>query len=70
MEDRSGEQARLISAVEAREEFDQLDDGYWYYFPSKTGALSAQVLRAVAIELDIRNYAWDNQVKSDLSKGG
>ena len=60
------EQAHLISTVEAREEFGQLEDGYWYYFPSKTGALSAQVLKAIATELDIRNYTWDAQVKRDL----
>ena len=43
-----------------------LEDGYYYFFPSHTGGLSAQNLRDIANELDRINAEWDKTVKEDL----
>jgi hypothetical protein len=48
---------------QASKEYGPLDDGFIYYFPSKGGALSAEVLRVIADELDRRNKAWDDDIK-------
>ena len=44
-----------------------LEDGYFYYFPSRVGALSANELRVLADLLDKKNAAWHKQVCEEMS---
>lgn len=57
----------LIARVWANHDFQHLEDGYLYYWPGQIrGAISAQILRLLADELDRNNAAWDAQVKKDV----
>ena len=44
-----------------RDDFVTLEDGYKYYWPygEHRGAMSAELLRLIADELDAANAAWD-----------
>ena len=48
-----------------RDDFITLEDGYKYYWPhgEHRGAMSAELLRLIADELDAANEAWDLQVQ-------
>lgn len=45
----------LIKKVDDRQEIALLEDGFHYYFPKGSGALSPENLRDIADELDSRN---------------
>lgn len=54
----------LIQCAETRNEFDYLDDGYQYWFPTNNqGGLTSTQLRIIADELDRRNHKWNQQVQ-------
>ena len=55
-----------IKIIEERGEFGPLEDGYIYWFPSGNGAVSSDLLRLVADELDARNKEWDEFIREDL----
>ena len=61
------ERQRIINLAEAKGDFGRLEDGYWYYFSGRSGAISARQLRVIADELDSRNWVWDEKVKQELS---
>lgn len=61
---------RIVSLIDARGEFFNLDDGYLYWEPTGNGAFSAADLRIIANELDKRNKPWDDQINNDLRIGG
>ena len=74
----TAEEQRLIKLISERNEFQQLEDGYIYWWPTIDtvfhedgaatgggGALSSWQLRAIADELDRRNATWDRMVKAD-----
>lgn len=50
-------------------EFDCEIDGYYYWFPKRSGGLSAGDLRSIADELDKINADWDAEVQQILSNG-
>jgi hypothetical protein len=60
----TNEQARvkMIALIDKRGEFDTLEDGYVYHFPTVNGAYSSYQLRWIADELDARNKDWDAQI--------
>lgn len=58
----------LIAKCNERREFDMLEDGYYYYWPSNQGAIAPWELRAIADELDRLNADWDKQVQEALGK--
>ncbi len=39
------------------------DDGYWHYWPTGHGYLTACQLRIIADELDKRNEPWHNSME-------
>jgi len=51
----------ILSCVE--DDLNYSDDGYYHYFGSGHGYLSADALRIIADELDRRNEDWDKQMK-------
>jgi hypothetical protein len=53
--------------VEARGEIQIEVDGYYYWFPSGGGGLSAWELRSIADKLDSINKDWDDEVHRVLS---
>ena len=60
---------RIIQIAEQRGEFAKLEDGYVYWWPSKdaSGALSEDMLRALADELERRNAVWHAEICRVLS---
>jgi len=40
------------------------DDGFYVYWPNKTGAYSPHVLRLIADILDDLNFEWAKQVET------
>lgn len=48
-----------------RDDFVMLEDGYKYFWPDgeHRGAMSAELLRLIADELDSANAAWDTIVQ-------
>lgn len=63
------EPARIIQIADERGEFVRLEDGYLYWWPSKdaSGALSEDMLRALADELERRNADWHAEICRVLS---
>lgn len=67
--------SEIVKVAEEANEFIQLEDGFWYYWPQKFGAIPAYQLRQLADELDRRNKVWEesideyfrNQQRSDSS---
>lgn len=57
----------LVKYLSDRNEIVKEDDGYVYYCPNEYGSLSAQNLRDLADELDLRNQEWDATVKRELN---
>jgi hypothetical protein len=58
----------LIQCADKRNEFDYLDDGFQYWFPTNNqGGLSSKQLRILADELDRRNYKWEQKVDKELA---
>lgn len=53
---------RIIKLADERGEFQALEDGFVYYWPSGGGAISAHQLRLLADELDRRNADWERQL--------
>lgn len=53
---------RIIQVAEERGEFLYLEDGYLYYAPNGSGAISAHDLRTLADELDRRNKKWSDEI--------
>lgn len=43
-------------------------DGYFYYWSSATGSMSAHLLREIAAHLDELNKPWDEVVERELNK--
>ena len=60
----------IVRLVESRGEFEQLEDGFWYYWPSPNnmGALSSHNLKAIAQELDRRNKEWTEKIEKELGQ--
>lgn len=46
-----------------------MECGYYHYFPSEGGGLSANDLRIIADHLDKMNEGWDNDVRAYFDKG-
>ena len=59
----------VIAKCYEYDEIVPLEDGYQYFWIKNRGALSANVLRIIADELDRRNKKWDEQVQREFSKG-
>lgn len=57
-----GEVSKFLEKVAERGEFHTLEDGFFYYWPSQTGAISAEQLRAIADHLDKLNSEWQEQL--------
>lgn len=53
---------RIVEIAEESKEFVMLEDGFVYYWPNKSGAISAHELRALADEIDRRNRDWHDQI--------
>ena len=58
--------SKVVEQAHKSGDIETLEDGYYYFFPSRNGGLSAQGLRDVANELDRINAEWDKTVKEDL----
>lgn len=48
-------------------QIDKLEDGYYYFFPQGSGALSADQLLVLSIKLDEMNAEWDATVAKALA---
>lgn len=48
----------IIAMATERGEFIQLEDGFYYYWPKGSGAISPVNLRAIAAHLDDMNACW------------
>ena len=59
---------RVIKMADERGEFQYLEDGFLYYWPSGGGAISAEQLRTLADELDRRNAKWAADIEAHFSK--
>ena len=57
---------RIIKLADERGEFQALEDGFVYYWPSSGGAISARQLRLLADELDRRNADWERQINDEI----
>jgi len=56
--------SRMVELAKLRGEFQTLDDGFVYYWPShRNGAFSADNLRKLADELDRRNALWEKGIE-------
>jgi len=53
---------KLIQKVKASGDLIYLEDGFLYFCPQTSGALSAEQLRSIADELDRRNKTWNKQL--------
>lgn len=60
----------MISISRINDDLLKLEDGYVYYFPKTTGALSSHNLRQIADILDEKNAEWDAIVQSDTIFNG
>lgn len=58
---------KVIRQAIDRGEFGQLEDGFWYYWPTRGGAIGATVLRLIADELDARNKKHEEEIDSFFS---
>ena len=54
--------ADIIKMADELGEFIYLEDGFLYYDPKSSGAISAHQLRTIADELDRRNKNWSDQI--------
>lgn len=55
-----------VEIAHERGEFDRLEDGFYYWFPSGSGGVSEDQLRLIADELARINRAWQKQIDRDL----
>ena len=53
----------VVELAEERKEFIQLEDGFWYWWPSVKGAVPSHQLLAIAEELDRRNAPWEREIE-------
>lgn len=59
---------RVIAMAHERDEFAQLEDGFYYWWPPKTGgAIAAHELRWIADELTAMNRDWEETIEKELS---
>jgi len=66
MDPRSDIIKRILDS--AKEDICPMNDGYFYWFPSKTtGGISAYQLRIIADELDKKNKKVDDAIKDYFS---
>lgn len=57
------ERNHVVNTAESRREFDMLEDGFYYWFPTPNmGGMQSHHLRWLADELDRRNSAWQKQI--------
>jgi len=64
-----GEAERLIKIIEDHDGFDNLDDGFVYFFPQNNGGcLQSWALRVIADELDRRNESWSANIDDYFEK--
>ena len=60
----------VVAAAHKKGQFEKLDCGYWYwypsleYFPSSLVAFDAYALQAIAAELNRLNAEWDAMVRA------
>lgn len=54
--------------TEIQSELVALDDGLFYFWPTKKGALSSDELRAIADELDKKNKEWKEKLIEVMDK--
>lgn len=61
---------RIVTLLEDRQEFITDDDGYVYFWPDgyKFGHFSANTLRGIADELDIRNEEWERELDKTVNR--
>lgn len=55
---------RFIQSCDTHKEFITEIDGFVYWWPKRTGYLSAYQLRHLADELDKRNKEWEDNINS------
>lgn len=60
----------VVQKADERGNFVQAEDGFWYYFPTGSGFLSAWDLRVLARELDRRNAEWQAIIDNDPAANG
>lgn len=53
---------RIIEKADEAGDIFTLEDGFYYFGPSTGGAMSAELLRVVADELDRRNEGWASTI--------
>ena len=53
---------RILERANTEGDIVRGDDGYYVYWPRRTGAYPAYHLRALADELDRRNEVWDKEL--------
>jgi hypothetical protein len=61
---------RIVKMAHERREFLQDVDGFYYYWPSNSGAFAPYVLRALADELDRLNGPWEGVIANAPELGG
>ena len=60
-----GSTNHLLQKAAENGEFHTLEDGFFYYWPSQGGALSAYQLRVLANHLDKLNAPWQKFIEND-----
>ena len=55
--------SRIIKKADEAGDIFTLEDGFFYFGPSTGGAMSAELLRVIADELDRRNEGWASTIK-------
>lgn len=58
----------IVKMADKKKEFIVLEDGFWYYWPSRDGAISAEQLREIAEALDHRNKDWREKMEAFFNK--
>ena len=53
---------RIIKKADEAGDIFTLEDGFFYFGPSTGGAMSAELLRVIADELDRRNEGWASTI--------
>ena len=54
---------RIIQRADEAGDIFTLEDGFYYFGPSTGGAMSAELLRVIADELDRRNEGWASTIE-------
>jgi hypothetical protein len=60
---------KIIQMAEADDEFVMLEDGFWYYWPKGTGAISEYDLLLLHQELMRRNKKWKDDIDEYFRTG-